>query len=88
MKTEIETLLLELIASTCGAGVPALRLETPLVEIDLDSLSIASIVGQLEAAYGISFGASAAASILEASTIGDLSAAIESQIERSRMKSV
>lgn len=88
MHTEIQTFLLEAIASTCGTDVQALRLETPLVDLDLDSLSVVSIVGQLEAAYGVNFGASAAATILEASTIGDLSAAIASQIEHGRMKGV
>jgi acyl carrier protein len=88
MHAEIEALLLELIASACGADVQALNADTPLVDIDLDSLSLVSIVGQLEAAYRVSIGGHATASILEASTIGDLSTAIASQIEDARIKAV
>jgi acyl carrier protein len=81
MRTEIEALLLELIASTCGAGV-SVKVDTRLVDIDLDSLSIVTIVGQLESAYGVRLGGTATASLLEASTVGDLSTAIASQIEQ------
>lgn len=78
----IEALLVELIAALGGADARSLHRDTPLLDVGLDSLSVVSILGQLEAAYTVRFDTDEIAAVVEAATIAGIARTVAARVVR------
>jgi len=68
------------IAQAANRDPAAIGAATPLLDLDLDSLTLVSVLSQIEAVYGIELEPEEIMSMLEASRIGDLAARIEAAL--------
>lgn len=72
MPSDLASFVTVRLAEACGVPVERLTPETSLLELDLDSLTLVSVLTQLEAAYGVELTREAIIAVLEAATAGEL----------------
>ena len=80
----VESLLLDSIAATSGLPREALGRATRLLDANLDSLTLLSLVTQVEIVFGIDFASDELAALLDAHDIGGLCDGIERKLRERR----
>lgn len=78
----VEALLLDSIATTSGLDRASLGRATRLLEANLDSLTLLSLVTQVEIVFRIDFGSDELAALLDAHDVGELCDAIERKLRQ------
>ncbi|HUL83151.1 MAG TPA: acyl carrier protein [Gammaproteobacteria bacterium] len=76
----ISSLVREAISAATGLDLESLLDSTPLVETNMDSLTLVSVVSQAENAFHVVFSTDELAEILRARDVGELVAAVARKI--------
>jgi acyl carrier protein len=78
---QIAHLVREAIAAYSALDVEALNDSTPLVDMNMDSLTLVTVVSHVENAVGTTFTAKELAEVLRARDVGELAAAVARKVE-------
>jgi len=76
----ISSLVREAIAAATGIDAGSLLDSTPLIETNMDSLTLVSVVSHVENAFGVAFAADELAEMLRARDVGELTTAVARQV--------
>jgi acyl carrier protein len=68
------------IAACCALDAASLRDSTPLLETNMDSLTMVTVVSQVEIEFGMTFTPDELAEILRARDVGELAAAVARKV--------
>jgi acyl carrier protein len=68
--------VLETVADATAVAVTSLRQSTPLLDAQMDSLTLVAIVTRIEATYGATFDTDELAEILSARSVGDVASVV------------
>jgi acyl carrier protein len=79
-EVRIPSLVRDAIATATGLDAASLLDSTPLVETNMDSLTLVSVVSYIESAFGTAFTADELAEILRARDVAELTAAVASKL--------
>jgi len=79
----VSSLVREAIAAATGLDAASLLESTPIVDTNMDSLTLVSVVSDAENAFGIAFTTEELAEILRARDVGELTAAIARRVDDS-----
>lgn len=71
------------IAVACRAERERIQLDTALLDLQIDSLTLAAVLTQVEAVYAVELSTTDMLDLLSAATVGDLIAGIERRIQPS-----
>jgi acyl carrier protein len=80
LREQIERFVLEAVADAAAVDVRSLRQSTPLLDAQMDSLTLVAIVTRTEAAYGAAFDADELAEILRARSVGELAVIVARKV--------
>jgi len=78
--TRISSLVREAIAAATGTDAGSLLDSTTLIETNMDSLTLVTVVSDVENAFGVAFAADELAEILRARDVGELTAAVARRV--------
>jgi acyl carrier protein len=79
-REQISRFVLEAVADAAGVEVASLRQSTPLLDAQMDSLTLVAIVTQIEAQYGATFDTDEIAQILRARSVGDIASIVARKV--------
>ena len=80
LREQVDRFVLDAIADATAVDVTSLRQSTPLLDTQMDSLTLVAIVTRAEAAYGAVFDADELAEILRARTVGELAVIVARKV--------
>jgi acyl carrier protein len=79
-REQVDRFVLEAVADAAAVDAASLRQSTPLLDAQMDSLTLVAIVTRAEAAYGAVFDANELAEILRARSVGELAAIVARKV--------
>jgi acyl carrier protein len=79
-REQVDRFVLEAIADAAAVDAASLRQSTPLLDVQMDSLTLVAIVTRAEAAYGAVFDTNELAEILRARSVGELAAIVARKV--------
>jgi len=79
-REQVDRFVLEAVADAAAVDAASLRQSTPLLDAQMDSLTLVAIVTRAEAAYGAVFDVDELARILRARSVGDLAAIVARKV--------
>ena len=72
--------VVDMIGAACNVDPSGIDLQTPMLDLGLDSLSLFAVVSQVEASYGIDLMSDGAIDLFAATCVADLLAAMEARL--------
>ena len=79
-REQIDRFVLKAVADAAAVDVTLLRQSTPLLDAQMDSLTLVAIVARVEAAYGAAFDPDELAEILRARSVGELAVIVARKV--------
>lgn len=79
-REQVDRFVLEAVADAAAVDAASLRQSTPLLDAQMDSLTLVAIVTRAEAAYGAVFDANELAEILRARSVGELAVIVARKV--------
>ena len=78
--SSIEQFVAQTIAVACRTDPARIGRDTALLDLQMDSLTLAAVLSQVEAAFAVDFSSSDLLDLLSAANVGDLVAGIERRV--------
>ncbi len=75
-REQVDRFVLETVADAAAVDGASLRLSTPLLDTQMDSLTLVAIVTRVEATYSTVFDADELAEIVRSRSVGELAAIV------------
>ena len=80
-REQIDRFVLQTVADATAVEPISLQLSTPLLDAQMDSLTLVAIVTRIEATYGATFDADELAEILRARSVGEVAAIVARKVQ-------
>ena len=80
-REQINRFVLETVADATAVELASLRQSTPLLDTQMDSLTLVAIVGRIEATYGATFDTDELGEILGAHSVGDVASIVARKLD-------
>ena len=77
----LERLVVEAIGAACRIEPAAIARSTPLLDMNMDSLTLVTVLGLIEVAYGFNFDADDIVQMLRARDVAELCAVVARKLE-------